>query len=213
MLETGLGRVHRILAGPPPAPSWYPAAGACYAPAHCLAGKASWLYRAHPGRPTPHQLVSRSSVRCRLAGKPHAAAFTCRLADPCCTLHQQLVILQLLACRRRHPSAPGSPVLQWPVCCVRLGPAGAVFSSCLMVLSMSNAGGSCCGAAAGWRCRLHQHILARKSGRVALFGMQQRLGGRRRDTSVSLLRTRTELRVTGTQPALPLCVRPSRRAS
>jgi hypothetical protein len=31
MLETGLGRVHRILAGPPPAASWYPAAGGIHA--------------------------------------------------------------------------------------------------------------------------------------------------------------------------------------
>lgn len=70
MLDTGLGRVHRILAGPPPAPSWYPAAGACYAPAQYLVDKASWLgCGAHPGRAASRpQLVPSSSVRCRLAG-------------------------------------------------------------------------------------------------------------------------------------------------
>ncbi len=87
MLETGLGRVHRILAGPPPSASWYPAAGAAAAVFVFVGGRgayAAYMLRCTRtgghGAAVVQQCLLATALPIRLATFPCAGTTQARLA-------------------------------------------------------------------------------------------------------------------------------------
>lgn len=121
MLETGLGRVHRILAAPPPAPSWYPAAGT-WGMRHCHLFGTAWERFARVPAALPALALALCAWPALLCTAPCYARW---LAAPAGLHRSPLRPSPACPCRRR-AGAPDGAVCQRALRCVRFRqPGGA----------------------------------------------------------------------------------------